>query len=320
MEANDMMKSMKRITVLLLLFLFAASLVTPALAYSSNRRGIVPTVRLPDGIVGEPYDSGQIRPKWVPAATTWDIWEGVPPPPIWSVALYERGLDEWFSPDYSHSDPWDLPMIEESWYGTLPPGLFLDQFGGLIWGTPTQRGKYVIYASSFFPDGTQRHVPYHSITIRERLATPEIVIRAVRESILHWEAIPGANGYMLFVNGVCARTLGAVTSFDLEELNLAEGVSDHYINLIAVSTDELYIDSNSSNAERFTPYTPGLKVYGSPEHPRIHLSTADCSNVPQTSLHDITGSFVAMCVSILATMSLSLCVFLHFKKIRTQRG
>ena len=319
-----MIKAMKRITVLLLLILLTVSIVTPALASNSysRSRNIVRTIQLPDGIVGEPYSSGQIRPVWVPADTTWDIWEGMPPPPIWSVALYERGLDEWFSPDYSHSNPWDLPMIEESWYGTLPPGLYLDQFGGLIFGTPTQRGEYVIYASSFLPDGTQRNVPYHAITIRERLATPDISLRTVRDTILHWDAVPGANGYIVYVNGVCARKIGAVTSFDLEELNLIEGTVDHYINLVAISTDELLICSNASNSERYTPKTPGTEVFGSPEHPRILLSskTGDCYKVPQTSFHDVTGSFIAMCVSILATISLSACVFLRFRGLRKQRG
>jgi len=313
-----MLKIVKRTFAFLLIIILAISLITPALAQASasTRPGPVPVRALPDGIVGEPYHNARLRPMAFPANTTWNIWEGNPPPPIWSVALYERGLDQWFSPDYSHSDPWDLPMIEESWYGTLPPGLFLDHIGGLIWGTPTERGRYTIYAPAFLEDGTQRHVPYHSIVIREHLETPEIHIGTVFDSILQWPAVPEANGYLLYVNGVLARTIGAVTSFDLEHLNLAADVEDHFINLVAVSTDNLLLDSKVSNAERFTPITPGNAVYGSPQNPAIVLSA---HAVPQTSVHDTMGSFIAMCVSVFATVALAVCVVLHFKKMKTPR-
>ena len=317
-----MMKTVKRIAVLLLLVVLMASFITPALAHPP--RGIVPTKYLPDGIVGEPYSYGHIRPKYLPADTTWDIWEGQPPPPIWSIALYERGLDQWFSPDYSHSNPWDLPMIEDVWYGTLPPGLYLDQFGGLIFGTPTTRGEYTFYASAFLPDGVQVHVPYHAITIRERLETPVIDLRTAINSVIDWEAVPRANGYLIYVNGVYAHKIGAVTSFDLEELNLAEGPSGHYINLIAVNTDDdLFLNSYSSNSERFIPKSPGDEVYGSPDHHKIHLSAYTHTNarkVPQTSIHDTNDSFIAMCISIAATLTLSVCVFIYIRGIRKNRG
>jgi len=315
-----MIKTMKRFLAFLFIAVLAISLITPALAQASDttRLGPVPVRRLPDGIVGEPYRNGRIRPWSFPANTTWDIWEGNPPPPIWSVALYERGLDGWFSPDYSHSDPWDLPMIEDVWYGTLPPGLYLDHIGGLIWGTPTARGKYTIYAPAFLEDGTQRHVPYHSITIREYLDTPDISIGTVRDSILQWPAVPEANGYLLYVNGVFARKLAAVTSFDLEYLNLTQDVEAHYINLVAVSTDRLLLDSKVSNSERFSPSRPGDAVYGTPLHPKIALSAS--SRVPQTSVHDTMGSFIAMCLSIFVTVFLSVCVIFRIRKIRTDRG
>jgi hypothetical protein len=314
------LKTMKRFLAFLLITILALLLVTPTLAQASgsSRPGPVPVRALPDGIVGEPYHNGRIRPRSFPADTTWDIWEGNPPPPIWSVALYERGLDGWFSPDYSHSDPWDLPMIEDVWYGTLPPGLYLDHIGGLIWGTPTERGKYTIYAPAFLEDGTQRHVPYHSITVREYLETPELSIRTVRDSILQWSPVPGANGYLLYVNGVYARKLAAVTSFDLDYLNLAEDVEAHYINLVAVSTDNLLLDSKVSNSERYAPSTPGNAVYGSPVHPGIVLSAS--YTVPQTSVHDTMGSFIMMCLSIFTTIVLSVCVFLRFRKIRADKG
>jgi len=314
MEANDMLKAVKRIFALLLIAVLATAFITPAYAYQYTPRGWpVPVRALPDGIVGEPYYNGRIRPDTFPADTTWDIWEGNPPPPIWSVALYERGLDTYFSPDYSHSNPWDLPMIEESWYGTLPPGLFLDHIGGLIWGTPTERGKYVIYAPAFLEDGTQIHVPYHSITVKERLATPEIKIRTIRDTILQWEDIPEADGYLLYVNGVFARSLAAVTSFDLDYLDLAEHTEAHYINLVAVSANELLINSNASTAERFAPGSSGSAVYGTPENPRL-VFTASNNKVPQTSTHDVTGSFIAMCVSIFVALSLFVCLAFHIRR------
>ena len=310
-----MFKTVKLFIAFLLIAMLSITFIVPALAQTSNstRPGPVPVRTLPDGIVGEPYHNGRLRPREFPADTTWDIWEGNPPPPIWSVALYERGLDTWFSPDYSHSEPWDLPYIEESWYGTLPPGLFLDHIGGLIWGTPTERGRYTIYAPAFLEDGTQRHVPYHSITIREYLETPEIDIRTVRDSILYWSAVPEANGYLLYVNGVYARRLGAVTSFDLEYLNLVESVEPHYINLVAISTDNLLLDSKASNSERFTPSKPGNAAYGTPANPSIVLTS---HTVPQTSVHDTMGSFIAMCISIFATVFLSVCLFFHIRKLR----
>ena len=315
-----MLKTVKRLLAFLLIGILAILLVVPALAQTSanTRQGPVPVRTLPDGIVGEPYHNGRIRPMPFPADTTWDIWEGTPPPPIWSVALYERGLDGWFSPDYSHANPWDLPMIEDVWYGTLPPGLFLDHIGGLIWGTPTQRGIYTIYAPAFLEDGTQMHVPYHSITVREYLDIPDIGISTVRESIVQWPAVPVANGYLLYVNGVLARTLAAVTSFDLDYLNLAEDVEAHYINLVAISTDNLLLDSKVSHSERYTPSTSGNAVYGSPRNPKVTHTASGA--VPQTSVHDTMGSFIAMCLSILATVVLSVCVIFRIRKIRTDRG
>ena len=309
-----MLKIVKILTVFLLITLLASLFAVPALSYmsDSSSRNYVPTFRLPDGVVGEPYSGGQIRPRNLPADTTWDIWEGNPPPPIWSVALYERGLDAYFSPDYTHSDPWDLPYIQESWYGTLPPGLFLDHIGGLIWGTPTERGRYVLYAPSFLADGTQVHVPYHSINIKERLETPDIAIRAVRDTVLQWDAIPEANGYLLYVNGVLARTIGNVTYFDLDDLNLIVGAEEHYINLVAISTDELLINSYVSNAARYNPTVPGNEVFGTPGHPRVVFSAGN--TVPQTSVHDVTGSFIAMCISIFVTVSMSVYVFFHIRR------
>jgi len=312
-----MIKTTKRIIVFLLFVILAVSLITPALSYTSNSGAwsLVPSMGLPDGIVGESYSSGRLRFRHYHADTTWDIQEGQPPPPIWSVALYERGLDQWFSPDYSHSDPWDLPMIEESWYGTLPPGLFLDHLGGLIYGTPTQRGKYTIYAMAFHSDGTQLHVPYHSITIRERLEEPDISIRTVRDSLLLWDAVPEANGYQLYVNGVFARKVGAVTSFNLDDLDLVETGSGHYINLVATSTDDLLLNSYISNAQRYFPGSPGSNVFGSPENPGAYTN-----RVPQTSVHNVTDSLVMMCISVLATVSLSVCAVFQFRRIKKHKG
>jgi len=318
-----MLKTVKRLFAFLLIGILAISLFAPVLAQASNstQLGPVPIRRLPDGVVGEPYNRGRLRPRSFPASTTWDIWEGNPPPPIWSVALYERGLDEWFSPDYSHSDPWDLPMIEDVWYGTLPPGLYLDHIGGLIWGTPTERGKYTFYAPAFLEDGTQMHVPYHSITIREQLETPDILIGSVRESILQWAAVPGANGYHIYVNGVFARKLAAVTSFDLEYLNLTQDTEAHYINLVATSTDRLLLDSKVSNSERFTPSTPGNADYGTPVNPKdMFAARSTRSIVPQTSVHDTMGSFIAMCLSIFTTVVLSVFVFFRIRKLRNDKG
>jgi len=317
-----MLKTVKLFIAFLLISILAISLISPALANTSGStaNGPVPIRSLPDGIVGEPYQNGRIRPRSFPADTTWDIWEGNPPPSIWSVALYERGLDQWFSPDYSHSNPWDLPMIEDVWYSTLPPGLFLDHIGGLIFGTPTERGRYTIYAPAFLEDGTQRHVPYHSITIREYLETPEISTTTVRDSVLQWSPVPDANGYLLYVNGVFARKLAAVTSFDLEHLDLAKHNEAHYINLVAVSTDNLLLDSKASNSERFIPNMPGNQVYGTPENPAIALTAQTLRyTVPQTSVHDTMESFIAMCVSIFATLFLSVCVFFHIRKIRANK-
>jgi len=318
-----MLKIVKRISAFLLFILLAMSLITPALSGAPvpDWRP-VPTRRLPDGVVGEPYAGGRIRFRHNAAETTWDIWEGNPPPPIWSTALYERGLDAHFSPDYSHSDPWDLPMIEESWYGTLPPGLFLDHIGGLVHGTPTERGKYLFYAPSFREDGTQNHVPFHYIKIKERLATPEISIRTVRNSVLQWPAVPDAEGYYIYVNGLLTQKIGLVTSYDLDRLGLTENSMGYYTNLVAVSSDWLLIDSDRSNAEHYFPGIPGLDTLRSTDDDGLVLSAhAVNTDIPQTSVHNIfSGSFIAMCISIFATLSLGVYVFFYIRKVLIKRG
>jgi hypothetical protein len=107
-----------------------------------------------------------------------------------------------------------------------------------------------------------------------------------------------------------------VTSFDLEYLNLSEDVEAHYINLVAISTDNLLLDSKVSNSERFTPRTTGNAIYGTPQNPTIVLAT---HAVPQTSVHDTMGSFLAMCLSIFATVILSVCLFFHIRRIRANK-
>jgi len=193
-----MKRILKQSIVILLLTLLIFSTFSSALAgnhiSSTSTTPRTPhIIRLPDGIVGEPYSRGNIRPRNAPAGTTWDIWEGELPPPDWSIALHERGISEYTRGyDTYYEPPWDLPTIEESWYGTLPPGLYLDQFGGLIFGTPSQRGDYLIYASTFLPDGTQWRVPSFKIRIKEYLETPHINIGNVRDTLLTWQNVPWA--------------------------------------------------------------------------------------------------------------------------------
>ena len=113
-------------------------------------------------------------------------------------------------------------------------------------------GDHVITLVAIGVPGESLNSPVSNAVIATLFPEPlESPVITLDESVVSWDAVPGAGGYSLLVDGTERANLGRnARSFNLADLSLSPG--PHVITLVALGIPGQSLDSPESNAETYT--------------------------------------------------------------------
>ena len=193
-------------------------------------------------------------PLWndsVAAVREIEIIDTTPPPPPLPLDQPQNlrvnaGILEWNAVD--GADAYEI-FADGLLIGTVTTGTSFDLAAVLL----IDRDYLVTIRA--IADDRPASIPSAAITFRgegsvtvEQLDTPENLV--IANEILTWDAVTGAGGYQIFINGFY-RTTVTGTSFNLAEFPVGE----HIITVRAIAIDRLHSEHSASIT--FTVYAPG---------------------------------------------------------------